>query len=136
MKRAPRIHARSRLSAPRHEEARMNACMPHHDDFAFGATIVAQRRREVLHRGIRVDIGERAFDLLLVLVESRGSVVSKDEIIASVWHDRVVEDNTVEAQVSALRRALGDDRAAIRTVTGRGYQFTAEPLPPTTKPHE
>ncbi|BBU30479.1 transcriptional regulator [Burkholderia sp. THE68] len=114
----------------------MNACMPHHDDFAFGATIVAPRRREVLHRGIRVDIGERAFDLLLVLVESRGSVVSKDEIIASVWHDRVVENNTVEAQVSALRRALGDDRAAIRTVTGRGYQFTAEPLPPTTKPHE
>lgn len=111
----------------------MNACMPHHDDFAFGATIVAPRRREVLHRGIRVEIGERAFDLLLVLVESRGSVLSKDEIIASVWHDRVVEDNTVEAQVSALRRALGDDRAAIRTVTGRGYQFTAEPLPPATQ---
>ncbi|WP_250517130.1 winged helix-turn-helix domain-containing protein [Caballeronia sp. INDeC2] len=114
----------------------MNAFVQHHDDFAFGATIVAPRRREMLHRGIRVDIGERAFDLLLFLIESRGSVLSKDEIIASVWHDRVVENNTVEAQVCALRRALGDDRAAIRTVTGRGYQFTAEPLPPATKPHE
>ncbi|WP_425605763.1 winged helix-turn-helix domain-containing protein [Paraburkholderia translucens] len=107
----------------------MDVCMLHHGDFAFGATVVAARRREVLHRGIRVDIGDRAFDLLLLLAESRGSVLSKPEIIASVWHDRVVESNAVEAQVSALRRALGDDRAAIRTVTGRGYQFIAELFP-------
>ncbi len=107
----------------------MDVCMLHHGDFAFGATVVAPRRREVLHRGIRVDIGDRAFDLLLLLAESRGSVLSKQEIIASVWHDRIVESNAVEAQVSALRRALGDDRAAIRTVTGRGYQFIAELFP-------
>jgi predicted ATPase/DNA-binding winged helix-turn-helix (wHTH) protein len=114
----------------------MDACKQHHDDFAFGVTFVSPRRREVLHRGNRVDIGDRAFDLLLFLVESRGSVVSKDEIIARVWHRRVVEGNTVEAQVSALRRALGDDRAAIHTVTGRGYQFTAELLPRPARPNE
>ncbi|MCC8395393.1 winged helix-turn-helix domain-containing protein [Paraburkholderia sp. MMS20-SJTR3] len=112
----------------------MDVCMPHRGDFAFGATIVAPRRREVLHHGIRVDIGDRAFDLLLLLAQSRGSVLSKQQIIASVWHDRVVERNSVEAQVSALRRALGDDRAAIRTVTGRGYQFIAELFPQPANP--
>ena len=91
----------------------MNTCMPHHDDFAFGTTIVAPRRREVLHRGIRVDIGERAFDLLLVLVESRGSVVSKDEIIASVWHDR--SSRTIPSK-------LRFPRFAVRSETiGRQY---------------
>jgi predicted ATPase/DNA-binding winged helix-turn-helix (wHTH) protein len=99
-----------------------------HDDFAFGATIVVPRKREVLHKGVKVDIGDRAFDLLLFLVESRGSVLSKDSIIAEVWRNRVVEDNTVEGQISALRRALGEDRSNIRTVTGRGYQFTGELL--------
>ncbi|HDR9497120.1 TPA: winged helix-turn-helix domain-containing protein [Burkholderia cepacia] len=104
----------------------MDVGMLHHGDFAFGETVVAPRRREVLHRGIRVDIGDRAFDLLVLLAESHGSVLSKQQIVSKVWHDRVVEYNAVEAQVCALRRALGGDRAAIRTVTGRGYQFVAE----------
>ena len=95
-------------------------------DFSFGATIVIPDRRELLHKGKKVDVGERAFDLLLFLVESRGYVASKDEIISHVWPSRVVEENTVEGQISALRRALGCDRTAIRTVTGRGYQFTGE----------
>ena len=67
----------------------MDACMLHHGDFAFGETVVAPRRREVLHRGIRVDIGDRAFDLLLLLAESHGSVLSKQQIVARVWNDRV-----------------------------------------------
>ena len=104
----------------------MDAYVFSHDDFAFGETNVVPRRREVLHKGQKVDMGERAFDLLLFLVESRGRVLSKDTIIARVWDNRVVEDNTVERQVSALRLALGDDRSAIRTVSGRGYQFTGE----------
>lgn len=95
-------------------------------DFSFGATVVVPGKREVLHRGKRVDLGDRAFDLLLFLVESRGAVTSKDQIISNVWQSRIVEENTVEGQISALRRALGSDREAIRTVTGRGYQFTGE----------
>ncbi|CAM2154235.1 Winged helix-turn-helix domain-containing protein [Pararobbsia alpina] len=104
----------------------MNASVLIHDDFAFGATVVVPRRREVLHRGVKVDLGARAFDLLLLLVESRGIVVSKDEIVQRVWNNRVVEDNTVEVQISALRRALGEDRLAIRTISGRGYQFVGD----------
>jgi len=95
-------------------------------DFSFGATVVIPSRRELLHKGAKVDVGDRAFDLLLFLVESRGCVASKDEIISHVWQKRVVEENTVEGQISVLRRALGSDRKAIRTVTGRGYAFTGE----------
>ncbi|WP_429304039.1 ATP-binding protein [Paraburkholderia sp. GAS199] len=95
-------------------------------DFSFGATVVAPGRRELLHNGKKVEVGDRAFDLLLFLVNSRGDVASKDAIISHVWPRRIVEENTVEGQISALRRALGCDRTAIRTVTGRGYQFTGE----------
>lgn len=96
------------------------------DDFAFGGTIVVPRRRELLYKGKKIEVGDRAFDLLLLLVECRGRILSKDSIIARVWPNRVIEDNTVEGQISALRKAIGDDRSVIRTVTGRGYQFTGE----------
>ncbi|MEM5446083.1 hypothetical protein [Paraburkholderia guartelaensis] len=56
------------------------------------------------------------------------AVRAADKILTTL----VRPGNTVEAQISALRRALGDDRAAIRTVTGRGYQFIAEVLPQVT----
>lgn len=95
-------------------------------DFSFGATVVVPGKRELLHRGKKVEVGDRAFDLLLFLVEARGHIASKDEIISRVWPARIVEENTVEGQISALRRALGSDRSAIRTVTGRGYQFTGD----------
>ena len=68
-------------------------------------------------------MGDRAFDLLLVLARARGTVLSKDQLMEEVWQGRIVEENTLEVQMSTLRRALGNDRAAIRTVVGRGYQF-------------
>jgi predicted ATPase/DNA-binding winged helix-turn-helix (wHTH) protein len=94
--------------------------------FSFGATVVVPGRRELLHKGKKVEVGDRAFDLLLFLVESRDDVASKDAIISHVWPRRIVEENTLEGQISTLRRALGCDRTAIRTVSGRGYQFTGE----------
>jgi predicted ATPase/DNA-binding winged helix-turn-helix (wHTH) protein len=96
------------------------------DDFSFGTTVVIPRRRELLRHGVRVEIGDRAFDVLLALVKARGSVLSKDQIMAQVWQDRIVEENTLEGQISILRRTLGDDRTTIHTVTGRGYQFVGE----------
>jgi predicted ATPase/DNA-binding winged helix-turn-helix (wHTH) protein len=95
-------------------------------DFSFGATMVAPARRELLHNGEKVEVGDRAFDLLLFLVKSRGDIATKDAIITHVWPRRIVEENTVEGQISVLRRALGCDRTAIRTISGRGYQFTGE----------
>lgn len=94
--------------------------------FAFGRCQVSVQRRELLREGHPVNLGSRAFDILVVLVEGRGAVVTKDELILRAWPGRIVEENTLEAQISALRRALGEDRSVIRTVAGRGYQFVAE----------
>jgi len=81
-------------------------------------------RRELLAEGRPVDLGGRAFDVLMVLIEASGAVVSKNALMNRVWPDRVVEENNLQAQISALRRALGADRDLIRTIAGRGYQFT------------
>ena len=71
-------------------------------------------------------LGGRAFDMLLALIDAPGAVLTKDELMGRVWPGRVVEENSLQAQVSALRKALGADRDLIRTVAGRGYQFTGE----------
>jgi predicted ATPase/DNA-binding winged helix-turn-helix (wHTH) protein len=101
----------------------MSTQYPAGSEFTFGETTVAPARRELFHQGRRVKVGSRAFDLLLLLIGERGAVVSKDRIMDVVWARRVVGENTLEGQVSVLRRALGGDRAAIKTIAGRGYQF-------------
>jgi predicted ATPase/DNA-binding winged helix-turn-helix (wHTH) protein len=92
----------------------------------FGHFRVLPHRREVHAEGRPLDLGGRAFDLLMALIEASGAVVSKDALMNRVWPDRIVEENNLQAQISALRRAFGADRDLIRTVAGRGYQFTGE----------
>src|SRR5580693_8822831 len=93
---------------------------------AFGRFHVLPDRREVLADGRPIKLGGRAFDVLMALIEARGAVVSKHALMARVWPDRIVEENNLQWQISALRAAFGADRNLIRTVSGRGYQFTAE----------
>ncbi|RQS24252.1 winged helix-turn-helix domain-containing protein [Burkholderia sp. Bp8998] len=95
-------------------------------DYEFGKTVVSAHRRELVHGGKRVEIGNRAFDLLLLLLEERGVAVSKNRIMEAVWRGRIVGENALEAQISSLRRALSEDRKAIVTVAGRGYQFVGQ----------
>src|SRR4030081_2217142 len=90
----------------------------------FGRFRVLPRRREFLIEGRPVELGGRAFDVLMALIEASGAVVSKDALMHRVWPDRIVEDNNLQAQISALRRAFDADRDLIRTIAGRGYQFT------------
>ena len=85
---------------------------------------LSPRRRELLVDGQPAKLGGRAFDVLMALIEARGTVVTKNVLMAQVWPDRVVEENNLQIQVSALRAALGADRDLIRTVSGRGYQFS------------
>src|SRR5262245_20253718 len=97
------------------------------DPFAvseFGRFTVVPHRRELLADGKAVALGGRAFDTLLALIDAGGSVFDKDALMHRVWPDRIVEENNLQAQISALRKALGADRDLIRTVAGRGYQFT------------
>jgi predicted ATPase/DNA-binding winged helix-turn-helix (wHTH) protein len=92
----------------------------------FGRFRVARHRRELLADGRQIELAGRAFDTLLALIDARGTVLGKDELMRRVWPDRIVEENNLEAQISLLRRAFGPDRDIIQTVAGRGYQFTGE----------
>ncbi|MDZ7589418.1 MAG: winged helix-turn-helix domain-containing protein [Rubrivivax sp.] len=89
---------------------------------AFGEFELRPDERRLLRRGEFQTLGSRAFDLLLTLLEHRDRVVGKDELMALVWPDVVVEENNLTVQISALRKLLGAD--AIATVPGRGYRFT------------
>jgi DNA-binding winged helix-turn-helix (wHTH) protein len=77
-------------------------------------------RRRLLENGRPVALGQRAFDVLLMLVERAGELVSKDELLAMVWPGMVVEENNLQVQVSALRKAAMDRaRTDPRCVRGR-----------------
>lgn len=91
--------------------------------------------------GRPLELGARAFDLLLVLVEHEGRLVSKATLIERVWPRLVVDENNLPAQVASLRRVLGP--GAIRTVAGFGYRLElpvsrsaaeAQPVPTTLPP--
>ena len=93
---------------------------------AFGRFRVLPHRRELLVDGRPIKLGGRAFDVLMALIEARGAVVSKGALMTRVWPDRIVEENSLQAQIAALRTIFGAERGLIRTVSGRGYQFTGE----------
>ncbi|HEY2538183.1 MAG TPA: winged helix-turn-helix domain-containing protein [Stellaceae bacterium] len=93
---------------------------------AFGRFQVFPHRRELLAEGRLLRLGGRAFDVLMALIEARGAIVGKDALMARVWPDRVVEENNLQVQIVALRKAFGAERGLIRTIAGHGYQFTGE----------
>jgi class 3 adenylate cyclase len=75
-----------------------------------------------------VAIGSRALDILGVLIERAGEIVSKDDLLGAVWPETVVDDSNLTVQISALRRVLDRGRSngsCIQTVSGRGYRFIA-----------
>jgi DNA-binding winged helix-turn-helix (wHTH) protein len=93
-------------------------------ELEFGRFRVLLRQRQLLADGVPVELGTRAFDLLLVLLEADGLLVPKEELLSRVWAGIVVSEENLKVQVSSLRKALGADRDVIRTEVGRGYRFT------------
>jgi DNA-binding winged helix-turn-helix (wHTH) protein len=89
----------------------------------FGRFRVLLRRRRLLADGVPVELGPRAFDLLLALLEADGALLTKEELLDRVWAGIVVREQSLKVQISALRKALGSDRDLIRTEFGRGYRF-------------
>ncbi|NMZ49341.1 ATP-binding protein [Pseudomonas poae] len=106
----------------------------------FGPYQVHPRQRRVLEAGRPLRLGRRAVDILLVLLEHAGDVVSKQALIARVWPTSVVEDGNLRVHMAALRKALGDGQAGQRyivTVAQRGYSFVAPlSIEPMTLPHD
>ena len=91
-------------------------------EISFGRCVIRPTHRDVLLNGKPAKLGARAFDLLVVLVERRDRVTSKDELLELVWPKLIVEENNLQVHISALRKLLGAQ--AIATIPGRGYQFT------------
>jgi predicted ATPase/DNA-binding winged helix-turn-helix (wHTH) protein len=94
----------------------------------FGPFRLLRSQKLLLEGDKPLRLGSRAFDILTVLAERAGDIVSKDELIAHAWPDTVVEENSLRVHIAALRRALGDGQEGLRyiaNVPGRGYCFVA-----------
>jgi DNA-binding winged helix-turn-helix (wHTH) protein/TolB-like protein/Flp pilus assembly protein TadD len=97
--------------------------------YEFGAFRLHTTRRVLLRDGRPVPLTAKAFDTLLALVERRGQVVPKGEMMDALWPDTAVEENNLTQHVSMLRKALGERAGAHRfviTIPGRGYSFVAD----------
>ncbi|WP_322072193.1 winged helix-turn-helix domain-containing protein [Paraburkholderia bannensis] len=90
----------------------------------FGELEIERDTRQVLRDGVAVRLSSRAFDLLALLLDANGALVSTDEILARVWPTTIVEENNIQVHIAALRRLLGENRHLIQTVSGRGYRMS------------
>jgi len=80
-------------------------------------------RRELRSRGILIPLGSRAFEIIEVFVQAGGELVSKYDLMARVWPGAIVEENTLQFHISAIRKALGADRRLLKTVSRKGYRL-------------
>jgi eukaryotic-like serine/threonine-protein kinase len=96
--------------------------------YQFGPFTLDAEKRLLVGDEKVVALTPRAFDILLALVQNRGSVLEKDELMKLVWPDSFVEEANLSVNISALRKALGEkpnEHRYIVTIPGRGYRFVA-----------
>jgi DNA-binding winged helix-turn-helix (wHTH) protein len=91
--------------------------------FEFGPYCLIPGRRLLLSGKDPVELGSRAFDILVLLVKRCGNVVSSQQIFAHAWPDMIVEGSNIRVQIGGLRRALSAYQRSIVTVRSRGYVF-------------
>lgn len=100
--------------------------------YEFDRFFVDSVNRLLLCDGKEVQLTGKVFDILLVFIENRGRLLTKEELMEKVWQDRFVEEGNLARNVSTLRKALGKDNKEnkyIITAPGRGYRFVAELKP-------
>src|SRR5436305_2068415 len=96
--------------------------------YEFGGFRLEPAECLLLRDGEPVSLTAKVFDLLVLLVENRGRLIEKDELLTALWPDSVVEESNLSVNISALRKALGENPAHtqfIETVPRRGYRFVA-----------
>ena len=99
-----------------------------HNNWEFEGFKVLTEARLLLNEGAPVPLTSKSFDTLVLLIANRDRVVTKDELLQSVWPDVAVEEGNLTQQIFLLRKALGETAQAPRyivTVPGHGYRFTA-----------
>jgi len=97
--------------------------------FRFQHHVLDSDRRELKRGGELIALEPQVFDLLIYLVQHRDRVVSKDDLIASVWGGRIVSDSTLTSRINAARKAVGDsgdEQRVIRTTPKKGFRFVGE----------
>ncbi len=108
-------------------EREMNGEEKHFYKFKSFRLDVAER--QLLHHSSPVPLTPKAFDVLVLLVERRGHLVEKDELLQKVWADSFVEEANIPRIIHTLRRALGEDEnnnKFIETIAKKGYRFVAK----------
>src|SRR5688500_9385153 len=96
------------------------------DEIGVGSFRLDLARGQLLRAGEPVRVGSRAMNILAVLAAAKGEIVSKDELLTRVWPGVTVEENNLQVQISALRKALDADHGGLShlvTVPGRGYRL-------------
>ena len=94
--------------------------------FSFAGHTLDIDKRELRRGSEPIAVEPQVFDLLIYLVENRDRVVSKDDLIASVWGGRIVSESTLSSRINAARKAIGDNgdkQTLIRTVARKGVRF-------------
>src|SRR5262249_60750742 len=97
--------------------------------YEFRSFSVDAGRRRLLRGSECVQLSPKVLDTLLVLIENRGRIVTKDELLKLIWGETIVEEGGLTRNISILRKVLGErlgEHQYIVTVPGKGYQFVAE----------
>ena len=97
--------------------------------YEFSGFRLEGTQRRLLYHGQPVPLTGKVLDLLLFLVEMRGQLVVKEELMKEIWPDAIVEENNITVSMSILRKTLGEDRSSprfIETIPRQGYRFIAE----------
>src|SRR6476660_2013555 len=97
--------------------------------FFFTDHVLDRDRRELRRGSNAIALEPQVFDLLVYLLESRDHVVSKDELIESVWGGRIVSESTLTSRINAARKAVSDsgrDQKLIRTIARKGFRFVGD----------
>ena len=94
----------------------------------FEDCLLDTNRRELRRGNELVALEPQVFDVLIYLVENRDRVVSKDDLIASVWGGRIISESTLTSRINAVRKAIcdsGEKQNLIRTFAKKGFRFVA-----------
>ncbi len=104
-------------------------------EFIFSDHRLDTDRRELCRGAEVIAVEPQVFDLLVYLVQNRDRVVSKDDLLASIWGGRIVSDSTLTSRINAARKAVGDsgeEQKLIRTIARKGFRFVGDVRGPTS----